>query len=54
MKVIIQDIPQKTLSKEFFTLLERVAGVTICFKGNKIDLEINDATEVFVTLKEVR
>ena len=37
MKILIQDIPQGCISSENFLI-----GVVVHYKGNKIDLEIND------------
>ncbi|MBU2579832.1 hypothetical protein KJ756_02965 [Patescibacteria group bacterium] len=41
MKVIIQDIPQEFVGPVRIRHLEE-KGIVICYKGNKIDLEIDD------------
>ena len=41
MKIIIQDIPQRKISPETIRCLNQ-NGIEVCYKGNKIDLEIDD------------
>ena len=41
MKILIQNIPQGLISSETIRCLNQ-NGVVVRYKGNKIDLEIND------------